>query len=159
MRMVPGRRAPAGRALRGACGHAIAILALVLPTAMPAVAADPGFKIILNANVAGRTVSKQTLADIYLGRIKRWADGRPITAVDLPSTSPVRTAFSRTILDMSVAGVKAHWMQLLPTGERPPLSRPNDDAVIEFVATRAGAVGYVSDAATLPDTVKVVSVQ
>jgi ABC-type phosphate transport system substrate-binding protein len=130
-----------------------------LPTARPAVAAEPGFKVIVNSNVAGRAVSKQTLADIYLGRTRRWADGRSIAPVDLPSTSPVRTAFSLTILEMSVAGVKAHWMQLLPTGERPPLSRPDDEAVIAFVATRAGAVGYVSDTATLPDTIKVVAVQ
>jgi ABC-type phosphate transport system substrate-binding protein len=136
----------------------VLLAAVALAAASPAGAAE-GFKVIVNAKLAGAVVPKETLADIYLGRVKRWRDGRPIAAVDLPSRSPVRVVFSTTVLGMSLPGVRAHWMPLLAAGERPPLVRPSDDAVAAFVAARPGAIGYVSESATLPETVKVVTVE
>lgn len=140
--------------VRVVVGVVLALLVSLAPAA-----AEDAFKVIVNAKIAGRVVSKATLAQIYLGRVKRWRDGRPVAAVDLPSTSPVRAAFSQAVLGMSVLGIRSHWMRSISSGERPPLTRTNDAAVIAFVAAEAGGVGYVSEAAALPDTVKVVTVE
>ena len=136
----------------------IGVLAVAWLMAAPAGATD-AFRVIVNAKVPGQAVPKQTLAHIFLGRVKRWGDGRPIAAVDLPSTSPVRAAFTKDVLDMTTLAVRTYWMQLLQTGERPPLTRPSDQAVIAFVAGQGGAIGYVSSSAALPDTVRAVAVE
>ena len=121
-------------------------------------AAAETFKVIVNARTAGEAVPKATLADIYLGRVRRWRDGRPITPVDQPSTSPLRTAFSNVILEMTLPAIRAHWMQRLSAGERPPVARQTDAAIIAFVAGQPGAIGYVALETPLPDTVKAVAI-
>ena len=123
--------------------------------------ADAGdaFKVIVNPKLAGQAVSRETLAQVYLGRVERWGDGKPIAAVDLSTTSPVRAAFSQTVLGMSVLAVRQHWTRSIASGRVPPLARATDEDVIAFVSTRAGGVGYVSADAILPDTVRALVVQ
>ena len=137
-----------------ACGVLLATFVGLGP-----VSSEEGFKVIANPRVAGRTVSKETLSQIYLGRVKRWGDGHPVAAVDLPSASPVRAAFTQTVLGMTVLGVRSHWLRVISVGGRPPLTRPDDTAVVAFVAAEAGAIGYVSEAAELPETVKLLTVE
>jgi hypothetical protein len=60
---------------------------------------------------------------------------------------------------MTLDGVRAHWMQALPAGSRPPVTRPTDEAAIAFVAAQSAGIGYVAETAPLPDTVKVVTVE
>ena len=134
----------------------LVIIALAGPR--PAGAAD-AFKVIVNARLGGRTVSRETLAQVYLGRVERWSDGKPIAAVDLSTTSPVRAAFSQAVLGMSVLGVRQHWTRTIASGHFPPLARTTDDDVIAFVSARTGGVGYVSADAVLPDAVRAVAVQ
>ncbi|PYQ44581.1 MAG: hypothetical protein DMF77_06935 [Acidobacteria bacterium] len=124
----------------------------------PATAAD-AFKVIVNARMTGRTVSRETLSQVYLGKVERWGDGKPITAVDLSTTSPVRAAFSQTVLGMSVVAVRMHWTRTMVSDHFPPMVRSTDEDVIAFVASRTGSVGYVSADAVLPDTVHTVAVQ
>jgi ABC-type phosphate transport system substrate-binding protein len=126
--------------------------------------AQPGgshdtFKVIVNAKVAGRSLARDVLAQIYLGRVQRWGDGAPIAAVDLSGTSPVRRAFCEEVLGMSMEAVRFHWLQTVSsTGKRPPPTKASDQDVIAFVATKPGAVGYVSSATPLPETVREVVV-
>jgi ABC-type phosphate transport system substrate-binding protein len=122
-------------------------------------AAQESFKVIVNAKVNGRTIPKATLAQIYLGEVERWSDGHPIVPVDLSTTSGVRATFSQAVLGMSVFNVRGYWMRTMGIGRRPPLSRSSDDEVISFVSVRAGGIGYVSDSAVLPATVKAVAIE
>ena len=135
--------------------------ATVLTGALSVSAAAPGqaaetFKVIVNARTAGGALHKNALADIYLGRVKRWRDGRPIAPVDQPSTSPLRGAFTTSVLRMTQPAIRAHWMQRLSAGERPPVARPTDAEVIAYVARDPGAIGYVALETPLPETVKAV---
>jgi ABC-type phosphate transport system substrate-binding protein len=132
---------------------------LVLVAALASPAQEPSFKVIVNPKVAGRKITRDALAQIYLGQAQRWGDGSPIVAVDLSSTSTVRQAFSTTILGTSVERVKQHWLRAASAGKRPPLTKGSDADVIAFVAGAAGGVGYVSEAADVPPTVRIVPVQ
>jgi ABC-type phosphate transport system substrate-binding protein len=134
-------------------------LALLLVAGIrPAVAVEP-FRVIVNAKVAGKAIRRDSLSQIFLGRIDRWGDGRPIAVVDLTTTSPVRESFSRAVVEMSVLSVRAYWTRTISSGHFPPPTRTRDDEVVAFVSTHAGGIGYVSEQATLPETVKVVAVQ
>jgi ABC-type phosphate transport system substrate-binding protein len=152
------------RRRRAARGALAAALAVVLAGAGPAAGADAApspdgtFKVIVNLKVAGASVPKQTLADIYLGRVRRWKDGRLIMPVDQPSNSALRAAFTTEILGMTVPGVRAYWMQKLAAGERPPVARPTDAEIVRFVAREPTAIGYVAPDTPLPGTVKEVAI-
>jgi ABC-type phosphate transport system substrate-binding protein len=137
---------------------AAALVLIALAGPRPAAAAD-SFKVIVNAKMAGRAISRETLSQVYLGRVERWGDGKPIAAVDLSTTSPVRAAFSQTVLGMSVLGVRQYWTRTIATGHAPPMARSTDEDVIAFVSGRMGGVGYVSTDAVLPDSVHAVVVQ
>jgi hypothetical protein len=79
--------------------------------------------------------------------------------IDLSTTSPVRAAFSQTVLGMSVVAVRMYWTRTMVSDHFPPTVRSTDEDVIAFVGARTGSVGYVSADAVLPDTVHVVAVQ
>ena len=60
---------------------------------------------------------------------------------------------------MSVVSVRMYWTRTMVSDHFPPMVRSSDEDVIAFVASRTGAVGYVSADAALPDTVHAVAVQ
>jgi ABC-type phosphate transport system substrate-binding protein len=128
-------------------------LILTAGVASPTDEAPAPFKVILNPSVAGRTVPREVLAQVYLGAVVRWGDGSPIAAVDLSSTSPVRQAFSEQVLGLSLDAVKVHWLRRIAGGQRPPLSKSSDAEVIAFVAGQRGGVGYVSATTPVPPSV------
>ena len=117
------------------------------------------FKVIVNPSVAGAKIPRATLAQIYLGKARTWGDGSAIVPVDLSTVSPVRRAFSDSVLGAPVDAVKQMWMRNVSAGHLPPAVKESDAAVIAFVASSRGAVGYVSESAELPETVRVVAVQ
>lgn len=136
---------------------ALAAGGLLLGAVTGAPATEPApFKLIVNAKSAGRTIARDAVAQVYLGKAQRWGDGGAIVAVDLSSTSPVREAFSESVLAMSVEGVKNHWLRLVPSGKRPPVTKRSDEDVIAFVAAEPGGIGYVSEATPLPATVRAI---
>ena len=137
---------------------AATLVLVALAGPRPAAAAD-AFKVIVNSRMTGRTVSRETLTQVYLGKAERWGDGKPVTAVDLSTTSPVRASFSQAILGMSVVSVRMYWTRTMVSDHFPPMVRSTDEDVIAFVSSRTGSVGYVSADAVLPDTVHAVVVQ
>jgi ABC-type phosphate transport system substrate-binding protein len=132
---------------------------LLTGSTAPAAPSMGGFKVIVNSSIEGKKLDREVLAQIYLGHAQRWGDGRAITAVDQSSTSKVRAAFSWDVLEMPVARVQQHWLRSMSLGKTPPRTKNTDDEVIAFVSAESGAVGYVSDAAVLPASVRAVAVQ
>jgi ABC-type phosphate transport system substrate-binding protein len=134
-------------------------LTLLLSLRPAGAEAQVAFKVIVNAKLSGRSITKQTLSQIFLGRAGRWSDGRPVTPVDQSMASPIREAFSQEVLGMSVRGVQRHWTEIGFERQRPPRAKATDEEVIAFVAAESGGVGYVSEAASLPESVKPLVVQ
>src|SRR5258705_13313963 len=120
---------------------AATLVLIALAGPRPAAAAD-AFKVIVNGKMTGRTVSRDVLAQVYLGKVDRWGDGRPITTVDLSTTSPVRAGFSQTILAMPIVSVRRYWTRTISSGNNPPMARPTDEDVIDFGSSRPCGVGY-----------------
>ena len=106
----------------------------------------------------------------HLGRPLGLADKVLLSHLDDPSSTGMVRGKSyiqlrpdrvilQDVLGQTVHSVKVHWLQAATKGQWAPKTRPDDDAVIEFVSKNTGAIGYVSAAATLPPTVKTVAVQ
>jgi ABC-type phosphate transport system substrate-binding protein len=127
------------------------LLALVvLPVDSDAV---EGYQIVVNAKNSSTSVSREFLSDVFLKRATSWESSDHATPVDLPAASPVRRAFSRQVLGRSVAAVRAYWTQRIFSGrDVPPPELQSEDAVLRYVASHPGAVGYVSSGITFPGT-------
>jgi ABC-type phosphate transport system substrate-binding protein len=136
------------------------LVGLLLATGREAPAAtERSFKVIVNPGVTGKKVSRDVLAQIYLGNVQKWGDGKVITAVDLSTTSRVRQAFSADVLEMPIIQVQHYWVRSMSTGKRPPRTKDSDEQVIAFVAGEPGGVGYVSLDAPVPPSVRIVEVE
>ena len=69
--------------------------------------------------------------------------------VDLRPESEARKLFSLDVLRRSPLSVTAYWMQEIFAGRsEPPPVKSSDTAVILFVSTTPGAIGYVSRGTT-----------
>lgn len=134
------------------------LIAFALSTAGMLRAEEMPFKVVVPAAMAGNAIKRSMVADIFLKKVTRWGDGSAISPVDQSTTSPVRISFSQQVLGKPVAGVQIHWMRQMssPGGSSPPPVKTSDDDVIAFVGAKPGAIGYVSEAATLPESVKTI---
>jgi hypothetical protein len=104
-----------------------------------------GFVVIVHAQNPSNAASRELLSDIFLKKITRWEDGEAARPVDLPPDSPVRRAFSNSVIRRPVAAVRHYWQQRIFSGrDVPPTELESDDAVVHHVAKHRGAVGYVS---------------
>jgi ABC-type phosphate transport system substrate-binding protein len=120
--------------------------------------AAPTIKVVAHPTLPGNQIRKETLAEVFLGRTSRLANGQPIVPVDQSAQSTVRAAFSEGMLSQSVAAVQVYWMREIQKSRRPPLTKGSDAEVLAFVAANRGAIGYVSAATVTDESVKEVQV-
>lgn len=110
-------------------------------------AAHADIYVIANPNIPVEQLSKQQIADLYLGRARTIQSGDYVTLFDQADEQPVRGQFFRLIADMSLTQVNAYWARLTFTGrQRPPQPQANDAKVIDAVSRTPRAIGYVSSA-------------
>ncbi len=112
-----------------------------------AVAAE-GYKVIVHPSNPATSLSRQQIGSYFLKKTSSWPSGTSVVPVDLDKGSATRSAFSRDVLHKSVAEVSAYWQQQIFSGRAvPPAEVANDAAVVAFVASHEGAIGYVSESA------------
>jgi hypothetical protein len=87
-------------------------------------------------------LSSADLALVYR-RKKLFVAGQRVQPVNLPSAHPLRRFFSLQILQRSPEELEDYWRDLYFNGVFPPFVLASEEAVMRFVATTPGAVGYV----------------
>jgi ABC-type phosphate transport system substrate-binding protein len=99
-------------------------------------------------------IADNDIARIFLGKMKKYANGDSVAPVNSKFGNTVRTEFEKKALKKSSSQVKAYWSKRVFSGKgKPPKEVVSDAEVIAFVAATPGAIGYV-DAASVNDTVK-----
>ena len=115
-----------------------------------AAAQAPGFRVIVHPENPALSVERAFLADAFLKKTTRWSGDQPIYPVDQAPDSATRERFSEQILRRSVFAVRSYWQQRIFAGRGlPPPELESDEAVLRYVRSRPGAVGYVSERAEL----------
>jgi ABC-type phosphate transport system substrate-binding protein len=113
-------------------------------------ARDEEFRVIVHPRNPLSSASREFIADVFLKKASRWEDGEVIRPADLRPNSNVRRSFSESVLRRSVAAVRNYWQQRIFSGrDVPPPELESEEAVVQYVLTHSGAVGYVSAAARL----------
>ena len=136
----------------------ICALALSLLVSASAARAGESLEVIINAGNPVSSLQRDAVSTIFLKKAVRWASGAAVIPVDQEQDSPVRATFSRIVHGKPTSAVAAYWQQQIFAGRGvPPVEKSGDAAVIEFVKTHPGAIGYISGGAT--SGVKVIALQ
>lgn len=110
------------------------------------VAAEPGeLVVIVHPSNAAHVLSADELRPLFLTREQRWPNGDKAKPVNLPRESDERRAFDSAALGMSQEEVERYWVdRKIRGGAPPPVTLSSVDAVVAFVGSTKGAVGYVA---------------
>lgn len=113
-----------------------------------------GLLVIASPQVPVEKISLAQLADIYVLKKTQWSNQLPMVPVNREANSEARDNFSDTVFKMSSQELSEFWNKLRFEGKHPPLTQISDHAVIGFVRSVPGAIGYVS-ADEMPTGVKI----
>jgi hypothetical protein len=117
-----------------------ALSALIL--AVLAVANIHAEEIVVIVNPAAAPISKERIADLYLGR------GGGLSPIDQTVGSSIYVEFYKKATGRDIAQVKAIWSRIVFTGRGlPPKQLPDSAAVKKAVAANPNAVGYIEKSA------------
>lgn len=105
----------------------------------------------------GASLDKKSVQRIFLGKEKKFSDGKEALPINQVTTSAARGSFDSDTLERSSTQIAAYWSKLVFTGKGiPPKELDDDAAVLAIVADNPNAIGYV-DSASVSDAVKVIS--
>ncbi|MCP3979394.1 MAG: hypothetical protein GY716_08700 [bacterium] len=131
---------------RASLGVALIVLALSGVTSSQVHAQS--IEVIVHPDTNVTSISKSELSKIFFKRLRTWADHTPAVPIDQVPESPARQQFTRLVHNRSVVSVEVYWKRLIFSGRAgPPRELPDDEAVVAFVRSTPGAVGYVGTSA------------
>jgi len=111
---------------------------------------------VVAANNPVSTLSRSQIADIFLGKMIRFPDGREVVPIDQVENSAAREAFYLKFANKTPAQIKAFWSKIIFTGRgQPPPEVSNGVEVKKFIAKNPDAIGYIEQK-LVDDSVKVV---
>ena len=135
------------------------ILAVTLGGIHTAFAGDEHFVVIVHRDNPIGSVDRDFLRAAYLKKATDWSHGETIRPVDLSTRFEVRELFTREVLRKTPAQLRSYWNQQIFSGKgTPPVEADSVNEMLDYVASNAGAIGYLP-AGAAPARVKVVEVK
>jgi ABC-type phosphate transport system substrate-binding protein len=99
--------------------------------------------VIASPQVPDNSISLKKLADIYLVKKMLWSDGTSISPVNREASSPQRERFFEIVFNIPPEEFAEYIDRLRFQGKLPPVVQTSNKAVLEFVRSVPGAIGYV----------------
>lgn len=118
--------------------------------------------VIANGSVQRDILSRQQLRAIFSLSKQHWNNNQSIKVCVLPANDQTHKLFSRKILAIFPYQLKRNWDRLAFSGMGiPPTVVTNDQEMIEYIGSKPGAIGYISDRSLVNDAegVKIVKVK
>ena len=114
---------------------------------------------VVSAKSPVTTLTKDQVADIFLGKASRFPDGSQAVPIDQAEGSAARDEFYLKFAGKSPAQVKAHWSKIIFTGRgQPPREVSSSIEVKKRVVDNPNAIGYI-ERAMVDGSVKVLLAQ
>jgi ABC-type phosphate transport system substrate-binding protein len=102
-----------------------------------------GMVVIANPKVPVNSISVEDLTLMYLIQNTTWSNGVAVVPVNREASSPTREFFSELLFSRTPSELSEYWNRLRFTEKIPPLVQTSDQAVLGFVRSVPGAIGYV----------------
>lgn len=126
----------------------LALAALGRSAALEAARIATPFAVIVAHGTADAHLSTRAVALIFRLKQTHWVDGTRAEPVNLPVSNALRQAFSQCILGEAPESMENYWREMYFHGALPPHVVDSEPAVLLFVASTPGAIGYVSSCPT-----------
>lgn len=119
-------------------------------------AAWAGVVVVVSSKSGVTAMTKDQVADIYLGNSKNFPNGSPATAADLPEAAAERTEFHKAVTGKSAAQFKAYWAKMVFSGKGvPPKELATPAEMKSALAEHPNMIGYL-DKSMVDGSLKVV---
>jgi len=103
------------------------------------------------------SLDKKAISKLYLGKSKKFDNGRTALLLNAAKGSPVRDEFNKKVIGRSSSQMNAHWSKLVFTGKgTPPKEIDSSSEIVSTVAENKDTIGYVESSA-VTDAVKVIA--
>ena len=136
----------------------LALALLFLGRRAPEAEEQALFRIVTHADNPVTSLSKTQLSRFLLKKVSKWETGEQVKAVDHGGKQEVREVFSKAIHGRSASSIQRYWQRQIFSGKGvPPPELEGDSEVLDFVSQNPGAIGYVSNSASVSG-VKVIEV-
>jgi ABC-type phosphate transport system substrate-binding protein len=113
--------------------------------------------VVMSTKSPELNLSKDQVADIFLGKAVYFPDGRRAVPIDQSEGLAVRNTFYDAFTGRSAAQIKAHWAKVIFTGRgRPPKQVANGEEAKRQLAQDPNAIAYL-EAALVDSSVRIVS--
>lgn len=100
--------------------------------------------VVVDARAGIETLSRDEVANIFLGRRRALPGGLDAYPVDLPGSVGAREEFYRKLVDKSLSEISAYWARLYFSGKtRPPAQSSSYGEVVRYVLGTTGGIGYL----------------
>lgn len=113
-----------------------------------------GLLVIASTQVPDAMISAEQLADIYSLKKAYWANKIQVVPINREASSVERAKFSEAVFNLSPQEMGEYWNRLRFQGKLPPLIQTSDQAVLGFVRSVPGSIGYIN-ANQAPTDVKI----
>jgi ABC-type phosphate transport system substrate-binding protein len=132
-------------------------LALVTGLACFSLAAGAADFVVVAAAGSGiGSLSKEQVAELFLGKSSALPGGGKAVLIDQPDSSHLRDAFYTKVTGKSASQAKSTWSKLAFTGKgTPPVEGSGNDDIKKQVSGNKSMLGYI-DKAAVDGSVKVV---
>jgi hypothetical protein len=156
---MPSTARKHGRPRREAIALLVGLALSALSMAAAVAQSSSSFRVVTHPSNSAVSVERSFLTDAFLKKTTRWPSDDAIYPVDQSADAAVRQQFSEQVLRRSVFAVRSYWQQRIFAGRGlPPPELESDEAVLRYVLSRPGAIGYVSERAQI-GSAKVLSVR
>lgn len=96
------------------------VLVAVIAATASAVPFAQDFKVIVNSANSTSDLPAAVAAKIFLKETTKFPNGSAATPVDQGKASPVRAAFSKSVIGRPVSAVESYWQQQIFSGKEVP---------------------------------------
>jgi hypothetical protein len=121
---------------------AMRIFLLILALSLASVRADELFVIAGPTTPVSSLTAKQ-VENIFLRKSLLGKNGLNWIPLNLAVENPIRRAFSEASLKRRPEALEAYWNEQYFNGITPPHVLASEEAVLRFVASTRGAIGYI----------------
>jgi ABC-type phosphate transport system substrate-binding protein len=118
----------------------------------------PPIAVVVSSNPEFSPINQLAIHElslIYWRKKQYWQNGVRIRPANLHAEHPLRLYFSKVVLGSEPIEQNDYWNGLYFHGTTPPYSVQSEEAILRYVASTKGAIGYV-DACKVDERVKTV---
>jgi ABC-type phosphate transport system substrate-binding protein len=102
--------------------------------------------VVANKSNPIRSLTKQQLVDLYMGRIHYFQSGGAVLKMDAPRDSELRVLFYKSLVGMSLSEINAYWARLMFCGRAtPPMQVSSSRDIAKLVSENPNALGYIRE--------------